>query len=267
MEKNSIAILYIAIGNYTCFWKEFYNSFENGFLVGTEKEYYVFTDKRDYFDKTLENVHVIEWENLGWPGNTLYRFDMFLSIREICSKAKYVFFFNANYKCNKEVYLEDLADLNIELMCVAHPGFYGLSNYYFNYDRNKKSLAYVPYGEGKYYIQGCFLGGRPDSFFAMCEKLSGNIHTDDEHGVIAEWHDESHLNRYIIGRDDVMILGPEYAYPEFGTEMCENDIILLLRDKEKYIHYNGKKKRSRYWLYYRKLKFIGMLREWMASFM
>ena len=267
MDNKNVAILYIALGSYICFWKEFYDSFECRFLPEVKKDYYVFTDNSEYFDGCLENVHVIEWENLGWPGNTLYRFDMFLSIRELCSKMEYIFFFNSNYICNKNVDLENFAGLNAELMCVAHPGFYGQSNYYFTYDRNKESLAYVPYGEGECYVQGCFLGGRPKPFFEMCEKLSNNIHIDEKQGVMAEWHDESHVNKYIIGRDDVMILGPEYAYPEFATGMSENEIVLLLRDKEKYIKYKGKKNRSKYWFYCRRKRLIGMIREGMSNLM
>lgn len=265
MKKNSIAILYIALGDYKCFWEDFYNSFESRFLTGCSKKYYVFTDDRSFFSRCSENVQVIDQENLGWPGNTLYRFEMFLSIRERLINEDYVFFFNANYLCNKEVGLGDVFFLDAALLCVAHPGFYGLSNYYYNYDRNKKSLAFVPYGEGECYIQGCFLGGKPNAFLEMCEKLSDNIRIDDEHGVLAEWHDESHVNRYIIGRNDVTILGPEFAYPEFGKTIRKNEIVLLLRDKEKYIQYKGKKKRSKYWFYYKKKRVLGMMHEQLSK--
>ena len=259
MKQNSIAILYIALGSYTCFWEEFYNSFESKFLTECDKDYYVFTDDRSFFLGCPGNVHVIDQENLGWPGNTLYRFDMFLGIRERLFSADYIFFFNANYLCDMKVEPGDVGDLSYPLLCVTHPGFYGLKNNYFNYDRNKKSLAYVPYGKGQCYIQGCLLGGKPQTFLEMCENLSKNIHIDDEHGVVAEWHDESHVNRYIIDRQDVLVLGPGYAYPEFTPSERDYEPVLLLRDKEKYIEYKGKKKRSKYWLYYKIRKVQGFI--------
>ena len=51
-------------------------------------------------------------------------------------------------------------------------------------------------------------------------------------GVIALWHDESQLNRYIIGRDDVKILPPCYGYPE-GWDL-PYEPVMLIRDKSKY---------------------------------
>ncbi len=254
---ETIAILYIGIGDYICFWDDFYNTFERNFLLECKKEYYVFTDRVSLFSNRVESVHLIEQQNLGWPGNTLYRFDMFLKVKDMIKDVGYIFFFNANYLCNKQVEAKEFGNFSKPLLFVKHPGFFGLKNYYFNYDRNKKSLAYVPYGKGVYYVQGCLMGGQPQAFFDMCEELSKNIHRDDENGIMAEWHDESHINRYIIDRDDYMALEPGYAYPEFTAGNRPYERILVLRDKEKYIKYKEKKKRSKYWLYYKKKRLVG----------
>lgn len=39
------------------------------------------------------------------------------------------------------------------------------------------------------------------------------VRRDLEDGVIAVWHDESHLNKYVIGRHP-LVLSPEYLFPE-----------------------------------------------------
>jgi len=44
-------------------------------------------------------------------------------------------------------------------------------------------------------------------------ELDKNINIDLDNDVIALWHDESQLNRYIIGKE-YKLLDPGYIYPE-----------------------------------------------------
>ena len=67
----------------------------------------------------------------------------------------------------------------------------------------------------------------------LMEELRRNIDVDKKNGQLALWHDESHINRYIIGRDDYRILTPAYCYPE-GKE-SEFPMKILIRDKSKWI--------------------------------
>ena len=59
------AILYIATGKYTVFWKEFYESFEKNFLPQTKKTYFLFTDAKALPFSDRENVCIIPQKNLG----------------------------------------------------------------------------------------------------------------------------------------------------------------------------------------------------------
>ena len=80
-------------------------------------------------------------------------------------------------------------------------------------------------------MQGAFNGGRSKEFLQMCEQLSKNTHEDLENNVIALWHDESHLNKYIINRR-YKTLPCNYSYPEgWNIEEYKDDIKILLRDK------------------------------------
>ena len=82
-NRSYIAILYICTGKYSVFWKEFYRSMEKYFLRNSEVEYFVFTDADKLYDEEKNaRIHRIRQENLGWPGNTLFRFRMFVSIKE-----------------------------------------------------------------------------------------------------------------------------------------------------------------------------------------
>ena len=89
----------------------------------------------------------------------------------------------------------------------------GKSGIYAPFDRNRKSSAYVPYNCGKTYVIGAMNGGTSKAFLEMSRKLDYAIKEDWKKNVIARWHDESQLNHYIIGRDDVRVLQPQYCYP------------------------------------------------------
>jgi hypothetical protein len=120
-----------------------------------------------------------------------------------------------------------------ELLVVQHPGFFNRPNNKFTYDRNPRSLAYIPKGEGKYYICGGVNGGKGKAFVQLMRDLMHNIDVDEQNGVIALWHDESHINRYILDRDDYRLLTPAYCYSEEKNLPFEKKI--LVRDKRKWI--------------------------------
>ncbi len=48
----------------------------------------------------------------------------------------------------------------------------------------------------------------------MARELDDEIRRDYEKGIIAKWHDESHLNHYVWKHGNYKLLTPAYAYPE-----------------------------------------------------
>jgi len=148
-----IGILYICIGKYDIFWKDFYISCEKNLLRGHEKHYFIFTDSNNIFDwENNDKIHIFPQENLGWPDNTLMRFHMFLSQRELLSKMDYLFFFNANIEIKKEIW-EEILPKNEGLVVVKHPWYYNKSTIEFPYDRNLLSMAYIEKWEWDTYVQ------------------------------------------------------------------------------------------------------------------
>lgn len=232
-KKLNIAILYICTGKYTIFWKDFYKSCEKYFLKNHKKSYFVFTDSEhiDYDNK--KEVKKIYQKKLGWPYDTLMRFDMFLSQKDELKKYDYLFFCNANILFEKEIKEDVLPDKYAHggIMVTQHPGFYNKTNLEFTYDRNPASSACISQGEGLVYVMGGFNGGLSEEYLKLCEDLNKNIHDDLENNTIALWHDESHINRYIINRK-YRILPCKYGYPE-GWDIAEykDDIKILIRNK------------------------------------
>lgn len=88
-----IGILYVGIGKYIRLWDKFYSSCESMFLPQYEKKYFIFTD---YPLKSSTNVQVSFQEDLGWPKNVLFRYQMFLRHKEELKHFDYLFFFNGN---------------------------------------------------------------------------------------------------------------------------------------------------------------------------
>lgn len=219
MQK--IGVLYICTGPYYLFWEDFYKSFEEKFIRDIKKEYYVFTDAERIYGEEFENVHRIKLDPQPWPLVTLLRFATFLSIEDELKKCNYLMFSNANMVCDEVIEFDDMLprkEKQEHLFVTTHPGYLGKHIISKPYDRNKKSLAYVPWNCGKDYVIGAMFGGETEAFLRMSKTLKQRIEEDLKHNIIAKWHDESHLNRYIINRNDVRIISPEYCYP-FGMNV------------------------------------------------
>ena len=129
---------------------------------------------------------------------------------DFISQFDYCYYFDADMAIIDKVGDEILGDL----VATKHPGqsFHNIND--MTYDRNQNSLAYVPYGEGKTYYAGGFNGGKTKNFLKMSKVISERVNDDLERGVIALWHDESHMNRYMIDNPPTLSLSPSYCYPE-----------------------------------------------------
>ena len=227
-----IGVLYICTGNYTVFWDDFYHSCEKNFLQNHQRFYFVFTDGQiNAFDNP--NVRIIYQEKLGWPFDTLKRFNMFLRIEDQLEEMDYLYFFNANIIVHQKVEDKDVFPSdNKELVVAQHPCCYEEKNPdKFPYDRNPDSLAFIPFGEGNVYVQGAFNGGVSGKFLQMCKIINENTELDLSRNVIALWHDESHLNKYILDKT-FLLLNPGYIYPE-GWKL-PFEMKMYTRKKKKY---------------------------------
>lgn len=255
MKKENVIILYICTGEYVAFWEEFYKSMEKHFLPNSTKEYFVFTDAESIYGENstdtndVERIHRIKQENLGWPGNTLYRFRMFLRVEEKLKKYDYIFFFNANIIIKKKISEDEFLPIEEDLLVVKHPGYYDKPTYEFPYERRKKSTAYIPYNEGNIYAWGGLNGGKANAFVDLIKDRADAIDDDWNKKIIAKWHDESQLNYYIyqcqkIGSKNVKVLDPIYAWAEGWNLPFECKVLVV--DKQTKIKLPTKKVKANY---------------------
>lgn len=59
--------------------------------------------------------------------------------------------------------------------------------------------------------------GRREPFLFMIHELAQRVRADLDEGIIATWHDESHINWFSV-QNETGILGSEYCYaPSFAN--------------------------------------------------
>lgn len=225
-----LAILYICTGKYSVFWRTFHQSCEAYLLNDAEKHYFVFTD--DPAIQETEFVHVIARNNMGFPLDSLLRFEMFLGIKDQLTSFDYIFFFNANTQFVSPVSSEILPDtIHDGLTGVLHAGYIKSSPFWIPFERNKKSTAFVAPGALKYsYYLGGINGGIAANYLEMIRTLHDNIQADLDNGIIAFYHDESHINRYFADKN-LLILSPSFGFPEGWALPYEPKILILNKVK------------------------------------
>lgn len=211
-KKYKIGVLYICTGKYDIYWEQFYASSEKNFCPQDEKHYFVFTDSQKI--KAGENVTLIHQERLGWPDDTLMRFHMFVRAQDLMQDCDYLFFFNANMHFAHKIRRKDiLPTASEQLVAVIHPYYYD-SPIGAPFESNKESLAFVAAEQARHYVQGCVNGGLSKAYLAMAQTLANHIDQDKYKGIVAVWHDESHLNAYLVQHPNYKALHAGFAKPE-----------------------------------------------------
>ncbi len=230
---KTIAILYIATGRYTVFWDDFYRTAKQYLLTDAahyRKHFFVFTDSASLLSLQQDDVTPVYQAKMGWPKDTLMRFDVFLGIRDQLEKFDYIYFFNGNTIFEADIQAADiLPEGGAQLVLALQPHVFVLLRRQFPYESRIESTAGIAEHEGEYYFMGGVNGGRAAAYLAMCTTLSQHIHQDLARRLIALWHDESHLNRYAIGRQDIKILPPLFSRGE--TERWKVGSKLYFADK------------------------------------
>lgn len=207
-----MAILYVCTGRYSIFWKDFFLSCEQHFLPKHEKHYFVFTDNKDIGENN-ERVHYIDQAPWGWPDITLKRYHMFAGIQNQLRAFDCIFFFNANVRFCREITDNYLPDAESPLVFQQHPGFYNKPSWLFPHERNALSQAYIARGQSRHYLAGGINGGLSAAYLEMIESIKKVVDTDLQQSLVARWHDESHLNKFALGKS-FKLWHPGFATPD-----------------------------------------------------
>lgn len=177
-------------------------------LIDSAKKFFVphdvilFTDDPQSFDVP----DVSHKPRLGYPNETLMRYHTMLTKRETLSKYDRIFYSDADNLFVAPVTGEDIFSEGIT--ATAHPGYVGLHG---TPETNPRSLAYQP--AIRTYFCGGFNGGTSSSFLRMADTISSAISRDLANNIVAVWHDESHMNKYLYDNPPAKVLTPSFCYP------------------------------------------------------
>uniref|UniRef100_A0A2K5QWW4 N-acetyllactosaminide alpha-1,3-galactosyltransferase n=1 Tax=Cebus imitator TaxID=2715852 RepID=A0A2K5QWW4_CEBIM len=217
LRNTTIGLTVFAIKKYVAFVKLFLETAEKHFMVGHRVHYYVFTDQAAAVPhvalgagRQLSVLEVRAYER--WQDVSMRRMEMISDFceRRFLREVDYLVCADVDMKFSDHVGVEILSPL----FGTLHPGFYGSSREAFTYERRPQSQAYIPKDEGDFYYLGGFFGGSVQEVQRLTRACHQAMMIDQANGIEAVWHDESHLNKYLLRHKPTKVLSPEYLWDQ-----------------------------------------------------
>ena len=219
-RRVHVAVLLIATGKYHVFVEPLIGSLKKHFLPGHDVRYILWSDRKMEADICLHHPHE------PWPGPTLNRYKKFLSMRPLLEEFDYLYYMDVDMRAVGTIGDEILGDR----VNVLHPYFVGKRG---TPETRIKSTAYISPRQPMRYFAGGFQGGSSACFLSMAESIHERIEIDKQNEITAVWHDESHLNRYLVSHPPTVVLSPSYCYPESQSMPYEKRLLALDKDHAK----------------------------------
>jgi histo-blood group ABO system transferase len=223
-----ICILTIATNKYIQFVERLLDDVEKNFLNGHDIQCLLFTDHEV---ETSDNVKVSFIGHKPWPEPALKKYNYINSESEYLKDFDYLYLFDADVGIVDTVGEEVLQDL----VGVLHPYKFFENKAVYPYEKRKESSAYVSDQDHDKYYAAAFVGGKSSNFLKMAETIAERVDQDENNGIIAKWHDESHLNKY-FNENPPTALSPSYMFPGDLKDPLKYPfkpiIIALEKDKE-----------------------------------
>lgn len=269
MEKNrkpqsALGILSIATNVYLEYWMELATSVDEHVRAFRSITLHVFTDqpeKAQAFSARLKNIHAVVHpiEPLGWPEATLFRFKIFHEHQKRITEP-FLLYLDADSIVDAD-FEDDLAErmtrhgvLLVEQsgswrppkllrklrFHLLHPGalFADVRKLIWEgglgtWEKNPDSTAFVPRTKRRNYVYGAVWMGPRKQLLDMVGELSVRVQDDWDRGIVAKWHDESHINWW-NSEYRPTLLDPRYYFFPGHRHLDElPSIIRLVHKKEK----------------------------------
>lgn len=206
-KTTKVGLVTIATNKYIKFVKPLYDSMQRFFLnePGIQCTMFVFTNQ-----PVFEGPVAVYQDHEPWPHMTLKRYEIFCRNRQVFESMDYLYYSDVDMLFLDHIGSEVLG----KRVATVHPGFWSTPRNELPYETNPRSTAYIGPDEGDCYYAGGFNGGEREAFLEMARRIADQVNRDLKKGYIAVWHDESHLNRYLIDYEPTVILNPSYCFPE-----------------------------------------------------
>ena len=232
----------VATNSYLERWKDTVLSLEQSSLFDVSTRIHLFTNRPEealsWSRENLERLNVRAYSigAWGWPEATLLRYEFFLTkIDQIAEPVLMYLDSDMEVRSDFSKFLEPEQWAH-GLAFVRHPGYnsphgFALMRYLIrnprkivthslgvlknggasgSWETRSWSKAYVPRKMRKTYVHGAVWFGKNDDFKRLCTILAIRTQEDLSNGVIAVWHDESHLN-WFLANQDVTVLDNRFS--------------------------------------------------------
>jgi FkbM family methyltransferase len=231
IRPSRVAVVSLAVGKYVDFLDRWADSIRAKFLPGVDKTMFVFSDAQAL---PADDLRIIPASALPWPLTTLFKFRYFRGILPELRAYDWVVHIDMDMFVNEVVEPGELLSVGTEYFGTRHP--YWTGDFSAFRENNPASRACMDESLNvPAYWQGCFWGGRSRSVQRLIEQCAEAVDADLTRNVIARWHDESHLNRFLaLNQDTVKTLTPAFAYPERWDGRFDRKIVHVHKDDVKY---------------------------------
>ena len=221
-HKLRLGILTVCTGRYCEHLERHLRLLLTNFLAEHGKTCYIFTDEVEGAKNIvarLSQTHdfsasIVPIRGRGFPADTLYRYHYFLQQEQhILTHTDVVYYMDVDLVVAQRIRaFEVVPSIDRPLIAVRHM----LQDGAGTPESRPESRAYIEEGAVRQcYFAGGFLGGRSPEFVALARSIAAAVDVDDAWEVVAIWHDESHLNKYLSDNYDlVRPLSPAYLYPD-----------------------------------------------------
>jgi hypothetical protein len=261
-KDTTLGVMSIATNVYLKYWMALASSIDTHVTAFQPVVLHVFTDQAQAareFAQTLTKTSVVvhEIEPLGWPEATLFRYKIFSeNIAEITEP--FLMYLDADTLVTAD-FEDDLGERMAQhgVLLVEQAGSWRPSalsrvlRFYFlhpgaifadtrklllegglgTWETRRISQAFVPRSRRKSYVTGAVWMGEREALSKMMAELATRVEHDWERGIVAVWHDESHLNWW-SAEYQPELLDPRYYFFEGHRHLDELPRIIQLIRKD-----------------------------------
>ena len=160
----------------------------------------------------------------------MMRFEIYLNIYDKFKDFDYIFSVDADLEAVGDISASQIIS---DLTACRHPGYPAPGPARsLPYDHHENSAAYIADDESGNYYFGAFWGGKVSFVTNMLKTIKRRVKADLKNNIIPSWHDESHLNRYLLDLPPAISLDAGFVTAE-GNNVGNTKIIQLNKDHTK----------------------------------